>query len=182
MKIIQWDILWKFGSLGKKICLAQQKLDALGYIKAHACFINDMKCLEWLWFRLQLVKSIEVIKEIEEEEQARAREEAERELQPRLCAAIAMYWGREIGKHFTKKHAYSILLLCYGLHLSSSKKKADLIKMIDDEVASNPTKMDAVVVPSLPALEIFPPEGMDCAVLADLPFEGIGEGIEDLGL
>ena len=68
VKRIQHNIMWEIGALGSTERLTQRKLDGLGYVKSHCCFINDPIRIERLQSKIALVKLLEAAKNVEDKE------------------------------------------------------------------------------------------------------------------
>ena len=95
---------------------AQVRLDNLGLVKNHSCFINNPKRIELLEQRLELQRSIGRSEEIRMSS-ALEKDLAEMDkLSPLLFDAIAMYKANETTKRgFTKDSIKSILLTVFGI-------------------------------------------------------------------
>ena len=126
----------EIGDFGNNERLAQRKIDALGYVKSHICFINDPTWIECLRSRLALTKYLEYAKKIEDEEAVNDKLEEEGELATLLPEAVHAYLscreGGKPGRNFTKKHINAILLLCYSLRVSG--KKYMMLAALDEAV------------------------------------------------
>ena len=107
--------MWEIGAFGNNKRLAQRKLDALGYVKSHSCFINDPARIERLRSRLALAKYLEAVNNIEDNEAAKNKLQEVGELAKLLPEALQAYSpckeGGKPGWKFTKKHIDAILLL-----------------------------------------------------------------------
>jgi hypothetical protein len=143
VKTIQQNIMREIGASVITERLAKRKLDALGYIKSHSCFINDPERMERICSKLLLTKSLEHVKAIEDEEAVHNKKEEEGELKILLPEALAMYMGIKGGekppRKLTKKHISAILLLCFNLCVSGNKDK--MIAALDEVSAANPSKL-----------------------------------------
>ena len=99
--------------------------------------------MERLRSKLLLVKSLEHVKAIEDEETAHNKKEEEGDLKTLLPDALEMYTaikgGRTPPRKFTKKHISAILLLCFNLRVSDNKDK--MIAALDEASAENPSKL-----------------------------------------
>ena len=135
----------EIGAFGNNKRLAQRKLGALGYVKSHICFINDPACIKRLQSRLDLVKSLEAAKKIEDDEAAKNKFEEEEELAKLQAEAVQVYSsckeGGKPGRNFTKKHINAIILLCYGLRVSDNK--SPMLAASDEAVQKAPEKLKA---------------------------------------
>ena len=96
--------------------LAQRKLDAMGYMKSHICFINEPSRMDRLRSNLALAKSLDAVKKIEDEETTKNKKKEEGKLAALLPEAVHTYSAYKKdgtpGIKFTKKHTNSILVLC----------------------------------------------------------------------
>ncbi len=95
---------------------AQVRLDNLGLVKNHSCFINNPKRIKLLEQWLELQRSIGRLEEIRKSS-AIKKELAEMDkLSQMLFQAIAMYKANETTKRgFTKDSIKSILLTVFGI-------------------------------------------------------------------
>jgi hypothetical protein len=137
---------------------AQVRLDSLGLVKNHSCFINYQKHMEQLehWLELQhsMVRSDEIRKMTALEKELVKKDK----LSPLLSEAIAMYQAKEISKRgFTKDSIKSILLIVFGITPPSSgplSSKHEWLKLLEQCNTSNPGKLDRAVADK--AIEIKP--------------------------
>jgi hypothetical protein len=100
-----------------------KRLDNIGMVKSHGCFLNDPLRLERLQSRLELQRSIGRRDEIQRLT-AEGKELAEKnKLSPLLLDAIKMFKAKETNKKgFTKDCIKSILLSVFGIAPPSSGK------------------------------------------------------------
>ena len=63
---IQHNIMQEIGALSNKKRLTQRKFDSLRYANYHSCYINEPNHIERLQSILALVKSLEAVKKIED--------------------------------------------------------------------------------------------------------------------
>ena len=142
---LQHNIMREIGSSGSVEKLAKRKLDALGYIKSHSCFINDPTRIERLRSKLLLAKSLEHIKAIETKKAVKSKQEEGGDFKKFLSEAVQLYGSiKEDGKaprKFTKKHIHAILLLCFDLRVSGNK--GDMVSALADAVKNAPHKLTA---------------------------------------
>ena len=80
--------MWEIGAFGNKKRLAQRKLDALGYVKSHSCFINDPARIERLRSRLDLEKFLDAAKKIKDDKAVKNKLEEEGEHAKLLPEAV----------------------------------------------------------------------------------------------
>jgi hypothetical protein len=120
-------------------CFSLQKaalvrLDNLGLVKNHSCFIYNPKCIKLLEQQLELQHSIGRSEEIRKSS-ALEKESAEMDkLSPLLSEAILMYKANETSKRgFTKDHIKSILLTVFGITPPNSgplSSKSEWLKLL----------------------------------------------------
>ncbi len=112
-------LLLPFFSLQKA---AQVRLDNLGLVKNHSCFIKNQKHIKLLEQRLELQHSISRSEEIQKSS-ALEKELAEMDkLSPLLSEAIVMFKANETSKRgFTKDCIKSILLTVFGITPPNSR-------------------------------------------------------------
>ena len=126
----------EIGAFGKNERLAHSKLDALGYVKSHICFINDPDRIKHLRSVLALAKSLEAVNNIEDDEAAKNKLEEEGELAKLLPKAAQEYFSLKEGgkprRKFMKKHISAIILICYGLRVSVNK--GPMLAVLDESV------------------------------------------------
>ena len=125
---------------------AQVRLDNLGMVKSHGCFLNDPLRLERLQARLELQRSIGKRDEIQRLT-AEGKELAEKDkLSPLLLDAIKMFKAKETNKKgFTKDCMKSILLSVFGIAPPTSGKlstKPAWMALLERLDADNPGKID----------------------------------------
>jgi hypothetical protein len=125
---------------------AQVRLDNIGMVKSHGCFLNDPLRLERLQSRLELQRSIGRRDEIQRLT-AEGKELAEKnKLSPLLLDAIKMFKAKETNKKgFTKDCIKSILLSVFGIAPPSSGKlstKPAWMALLERLDADTPGKID----------------------------------------
>ena len=139
---VQHHIMRDIGTGGTER-LSQRKLDCLGYIKSHSCFVNDPKRMDRLRSRLELARSLEDVKEFDDEDAKQTKRNKEGELLKVLPQAIQMFLDgiatKTFAKKFTKNLISSILLICFNLRVSG--KKAPMLKALEDAYENNPDKL-----------------------------------------
>ena len=121
---IQGDLMADSGEAGYSLQKAAQvRLDNLGLVKNHSCFVNNQNRIELLEQRLELQRSIGRSEEIRKSS-ALEKDLAEMDkLSPLLFEAIAMYKANETTKRgFTKDSIKSILLTVFGIAPPNSGK------------------------------------------------------------
>ncbi len=121
---IQGDLMADSREAGFSLQKAVQvRLDNLGLLKNHSCFINNLKCIELLEQWLELQHSIGRLEEIQKSS-AIKKELAEMDkLSPLLIQVIAMYKANETTKRgFIKDSIKSILLTVFGITPPNSGK------------------------------------------------------------
>ncbi len=92
------------------------RLDNLGLVKNHSCFINNPKHIELLEQRLELQRSIGRLEEIQKSSTIKKELAEMDKLSPLLFQAIAMYKANETTKRgFTKDSIKSIILTVFGI-------------------------------------------------------------------
>jgi hypothetical protein len=114
---IQGDLMADRGEAGFLLQKAAQvRLDNLGLVKSHSCFISNLKRIKVLEQRLELQRSIGRLEEIRKSS-ALEKDLAEMDkLSPLLFQAIGMYKANETSKRrFTKDSINSILLTVFGI-------------------------------------------------------------------
>jgi hypothetical protein len=91
------------------------RLDNLGLVKNHSCFINNPKHIKLL--RLELQRSIHRSEELQKSTSALEKELAEMDkLSPLLSEVIVMYKANETSRRgLTKDHIKIILLTVFGI-------------------------------------------------------------------
>jgi hypothetical protein len=147
---IQGDLMADSGEAGFSLQKAAQvRLDNLGLVKNHSCFINNPKRIELLEQRLELQRSIGRSEEIRKSS-ALEKDLAEKDkLSPLLFEAIAIYKANETTKRgFTKESIKSILLTVFEIAPPNSGKlssKSEWLKLLQQQVKDNPGKMDSPV-------------------------------------
>jgi hypothetical protein len=127
----------------------QVRLDNLGLVKIHSCFINNPQYMEGLEDWLELQRSMGRSDEIRKMA-ALKKELAEKDkLSPLLSEAIAMYLAKETSKRgFTKESIKSILLTVFRIAPPSSgplSSKPQRLKLLVQCNTSNPCKLDRAV-------------------------------------
>ena len=144
---VQHNIMKEIGASGGTERLAQRKIDALGYIKSHSCFINDPQRMEKLKSKLELARSLERVKAIEDEEAVVNRKNEEGEHRKLLPEAIKMFKEgaetKKFGKKFTKAAISAILLLCYNLKVSGNKDP--MMKALNEAYEKDLSKLEVPV-------------------------------------
>jgi hypothetical protein len=125
------------------------RLDNLGLVKNHSCFIKHPKRIKLLEQRLELQRSISRSEEIQKS-RALEKELAEMDkLSPQLSEAIVMYKANETSKRsLTKDHTKSILLTVCGITPPNSRplsSKSEWLKLLQQQDKYNPGKIDAPV-------------------------------------
>ena len=147
---IQGDLMADSGEAGFSLQKAAQvRLDNLGLVKNHSCFINNPKRIELLEQRLELQRSIGRSEEIRKSS-ALEKDLAEMDkLSPLLFDAIAMYKANETTKRgFTKDSIKSILLTVFGIAPPNSGKlssKSEWLKLLQQQDKDHPGKIDSPV-------------------------------------
>ena len=145
---IQGDLMADSGEAGFSLQKAAQvRLDNLGLVKNHSCFINNPKRIELLEQRLELQRSIGRSEEIGKSS-ALEKDLAEMDkLSPLLFDAIAMYKANETTKRgFTKDSIKSILLTVFGIAPPNSGKlssKSEWLKLLQQQVKDSPVAANA---------------------------------------
>jgi len=141
---IQGDLMADSGEAGFSLQKAAQvRLDNLGLVKNHSCFINNQNRIKLLEQRLELQQcSIGRSEEIRKSS-ALEKDLAEMDkLSPLLFEAIAMYKANETTKRgFTKDSNKSILLTVFGIAPPNSGKlssKLEWLKLLQQQVKDNP--------------------------------------------
>ncbi len=125
------------------------RLDNLGLVKNHSCFINNPKCIKLLEQWLELQHSIGWSEEIRKSS-ALEKELAEMDkLSPLLSEAIVMYKANETSKRgFTKDLIKSILLTVFGIAPPNSRPlsfKSEWLKLLQQQDKDNSGKIDSPV-------------------------------------
>ncbi len=125
------------------------RLDNLGFVKNHSCFINNPKRIKLLEQRLELQCSIGRLEEIRKS-RALEKELAEMDkLSPQLSEAIVMYKANETSKRsLTKDRITSILLTVCGITPPNSGPlsfKSEWLKLLQQQDKDNPGKLDTPV-------------------------------------
>jgi hypothetical protein len=128
---------------------AQVRLDNLGLVKNHSCFVNNLKRIKILEQRLELQHSIGRLEEIQKSS-ALEKELAEMDkLSPLLSEAIVMYKANETSKRgFTKDCIKSILLTVCGIPPPNSRppsSKSEWLKLLQQQDKDNPGKIDTLI-------------------------------------
>jgi hypothetical protein len=147
---IQGDLMADSGEAGFSLQKAAQvRLDNLGLVKNHSCFVNNQNHIKLLEQRLELQRSIGRSEEIRKSS-ALEKDLAEMDkLSSLLFEAIAMYKANETTKRgFTKDSIKSILLTVFGIAPPNSGKlssKLEWLKLLQQQVKDNPGKMDSPV-------------------------------------
>jgi len=147
---IQGDLMADSGEAGFSLQKAAQvRLDNLGLVKNHSCFINNPKRIELLEQRLELQRSIGRSEEIRKSS-ALEKDLAEMDkLSPLLFDAIAMYKANETTKRgFTKDSIKSILLTVFGITPPNSgnlSSKSEWLKLLQQQDKDHPGKIDSPV-------------------------------------
>ena len=90
------------------------RLDNLGCVKSHCCFVNNPERLDRLKKRLQAAASLGDIEQAQKIAKRRKRDEEECTLRPLFRQAVSMFRNGEHGSKFTKKHIKSIMLIAFG--------------------------------------------------------------------
>ena len=111
---------------------AQVRLDNLGLVKNHSCFVNNQNRIELLEQRLELQRSIGRSEEIRKSS-ALEKDLAEMDkLSPLLFEAIAMYKATETTKRgFTKDSIKSILLTGLWNHTTNQRTSFIQIRVVE---------------------------------------------------
>jgi hypothetical protein len=128
---------------------AQVRLDNLGLVKNHSCFINNPKRIKLLEQRLELQRSIGRLEEIGKSS-ALEKELAEMDkLSPRLSEAIVMYKANETSKRvFTKDCIKPMPLRVFGITPPNNgplSSKSEWLKLLQQQDKDNPGKIDSPV-------------------------------------
>jgi hypothetical protein len=123
------------------------RLDNLGLVKNHSCFINNLKHKKLLEQRLELQRSIGRLEEIQKSS-ALEKELADIDiLSPLLPEAIVMYKANKTSKRgFTKDPITSILLTVFGITTPNSgplSSKSEWLKLLQLQDKDNPGKKDS---------------------------------------
>ncbi len=117
------------------------RLDNLGLVKNHSCYINNLKRIKLLEQRLELQHSIGRSEEIRKS-RALEKELAEMDkLSPQLSEAIVMYKVNETSKRsLTKDRIKSILLTVCGItppNCRSLSSKSEWLKLLQQQDKDN---------------------------------------------
>ncbi len=136
------------------------RLNNLGLVKNHSCFINNPKCIKLLEQRLELQHSIGRSEEIQNS-RALKKELAEMDtLSPQLSEAIVMYKANETSKRsLTKDHIKSILPTVCGITPPNSRplsSKSEWLKLLHQQDKDNPGKIDTPVAANATANLVTP--------------------------
>ena len=107
-------ILKSVGNGGNKLCAARARLDNLGCVKSHCCFVNDPERLDRLKKHLQAASSLGDIEQAQKIIERRKRDEEECTLRSLFQQAVSVFRNGEHGSKFTKKHIKSIMLIAFG--------------------------------------------------------------------
>ena len=148
---IQGDLMADSGEAGFSLQKAAQvRLDNLGLVKNHSCFVNNQNRIELLEQRLELQRSIGRSEEIRKSS-ALEKDLAEMDkLSPLLFQAIGMYKANETSKRrLTKDSINSILLTVFGItppHSRNLPSKSEWLLLLQQQVKDNPGKMDHLLI------------------------------------
>ena len=135
----------------------------LGYVKSHICFIDNPPRIKRLQSKISLAKYLEAVNNIEDDEATKKKLEEEGELAKLLPeyvqAHLSCKEGKKPGRKFTKNHINAIILICYGLRVSSNKVL--MLAVLDEAVQKDPENLKAPEVTAFeadktPAEEPFP--------------------------
>jgi hypothetical protein len=120
------------------------RITNLGEIGGRSGMINDDKCNERLRHHLELLASQAKIIEIENATKASKKKAAQTDLTSVL--PLPLHWYNSVDANsstfpcaFTKKCAQAVLFLVFGVSVSGSTKRQDLIVMIREHEAENPS-------------------------------------------
>ena len=92
---------------------ARARLNNLGCVKSHCCFVNNLERLDRLKKRLQAAASLGDIEQAQKIAKTRKRDEEEYTLRPLVRQAVSMFRNGEHGSKFTKKRIKSIMLIAF---------------------------------------------------------------------
>ena len=149
---------------------AKVRLDNLGYVQSHSCFVNQPERLDRLRSRLELQKSLGSVHTAQKKTAADARKAEDDNLRKLLPSAVQMFKAQHHGKKFTKNHIKAILVLIFENTLPKRGPLSYRDKWLESLITfneNNPAKLASytppvpedsdVTQPSSAPLQLSPP-------------------------
>ena len=131
-QVLEGNIMKDVGDGVKLKQAARARIENLGRVKSHSCFVNDPEHLNNTNQRTRLALSVGMVDEIQKLEIKNKTEGDKEGLYPVLQAAIEMYKRGETSKRdFTIKHTKEIFLLAFDV-TPKSGKKAELADPVEE--------------------------------------------------
>jgi len=136
--VLEADIMQDVGNGVNLKQAAQARLDNLGQIKSHSCFVNDPKRLKRIQDRMQLAKSMGQVKVVQDEAAKQKADTEMDKLMSLVAPLIRMYQnGEKKTRKFTKDCIRSILVFTFSVDPNKSGKKDEWLRQLDQLVGDD---------------------------------------------